>query len=280
LAQRQGAEVVALDMAQPFTAARGRNAGWHRALELLPDLRFVQFVDGDCEVVSGWLAAARSTLLESPLTAAVFGRRRERHPERSVYNRLCDIEWNVQPGQVKYCGGDVMFRADALAQVGGYREDLIAGEEPELCVRLRAREWTIRCIPVDMTVHDAAMTRFSQWWRRTVRSGYAYAEGVRLHGAPPERHWVKPLRSALLWGLCLPVATVLLATIAGPSAGLLLMAYPLQVLRLAYTTKGSTPTQFWRGLFLVLGKFPEAQGAMRYARLALLKQRAQLIEYK
>jgi len=275
MARALGADVVELDMRQPFTAARARNSGVARVRERLPGVRFVQMVDGDCEVAPGWLATARAALEAEPGLAAVLGRRRERFPEASIYNRLCDIEWTIPPGLVKACGGDVMFRAEALAQVGGYRDDLIAGEEPELCIRLRQRGWAIRCLPAEMTRHDAAMTRFGQWWRRTVRAGYAFAEGARLHGAPPERHWVKPLRSALAWSLAPPLLA-LIATWAWGSIGLLpLLAYPLQVARLALRGEGAA-----RALFLVLGKFPEAQGALRYARLALLKQRGGLIEYK
>jgi GT2 family glycosyltransferase len=280
MARQQGAEVVCLDMGQPFTAARARNAGWRRALERLPGVQFVQFVDGDCEVVPGWIASARRQLVDKPAIAAVFGRRRERFPERSVYNRLCDIEWDVAPGQVKYCGGDVMFLADALAQVGGYREDLIAGEEPELCVRLRALGWTIHCLPLEMTIHDAAITRFSQWWRRTMRSGYAYAQGARLHGAPPERHWVRPLRSALVWAVAFPAAIALAALVLGPRASVLGLIYPLQVLRLAVKTPGNVRLRLSRAFYLVLAKFPEAQGALRHFRHAVLHRRGELIEYK
>jgi uncharacterized membrane protein YedE/YeeE len=272
--------VIALDMTQPFTAARARNAGWRRALECMPDLQYVQFVDGDCEVVPGWLTTARQALVDKPSIAAVFGRRRERFPESSVYNLMCDIEWDVAPGQVKYCGGDVMFCADALAQVGGYREDLIAGEEPELCVRLRARGWTIECLPAEMTVHDAAMTKFSQWWRRTVRSGYAFAEGARLHGAPPERHWVRPVRSAILWAVATPAAIALAALALGPRASALMLIYPVQVCRLALKTPGDTRVRLARAFYLVLGKFPEAQGALRHLRHVLLRRRGELIEYK
>ena len=56
-AEARGALVVALDMAQPFSAARARNAGWRTLLAAHPNLDAVQFVDGDCEVVAGWLDA-------------------------------------------------------------------------------------------------------------------------------------------------------------------------------------------------------------------------------
>ena len=103
----------------------------------------MQFIDGDCEIARDWIQKALSFLERHPDVCAVFGRRRERYPSVSIYNRLCDIEWDVPIGPAKAFGGDVMIRAAALDAVGAYRNNLIAGEEPELSVRLRAQGWRI-----------------------------------------------------------------------------------------------------------------------------------------
>ena len=176
-----GVTVVNLDMARPFTAARARNEGYAALLKLQPNTRFVQFIDGDCELVSGWLETALEFFAQRSDVAVVCGRRRERHPETSIYNRLCDVEWDTPIGEATACGGDAMIRAEALQAARGYRNELIAGEEPEFCLRLRKLGWKIWRLDAEMTRHDAAMTRFAQWWRRTVRSGYAYAEIAQLH---------------------------------------------------------------------------------------------------
>ncbi len=280
MARAMGADVIALDMAQPFTAARARNAGCARLRSLLPDLEFVQFVDGDCEVDAGWMPRAKAFLEADTGIAAVCGRRRERYPERSVYNLLCDIEWNTPIGEAKACGGDVLMRAAALQQVGGYRDDLIAGEEPELCVRLRARGWRIWRLDAEMTRHDAAMTHIGQWWRRSKRAGFAFGEGARLHGAPPERHWVREARSAVVWGAGLPVVIGAALVIWGPVAALALLVYPLQVVRLGLGSAARGPARWARALFLVLGKFPEAQGVLQSWWMHVRQRRAVLIEYK
>jgi GT2 family glycosyltransferase len=279
-ARARGALVHELDMSRPFTAARARNAGFACAKAACGPLQWVQFVDGDCVVADGWIAQARDYLDSHPQVAGAFGRRRERAPDASIYNRLCDIEWAVPPGEARYCGGDVMFRADAVAAAGGYRDDLIAGEEPELCVRLRRAGWTLQCLPHEMTLHDAAMTRLSQWWRRTVRSGYAYAQGAYLHGAAPERHWVKPLASALAWTAGPPLLVLITAPALGAKALAFLLLYPLQAARLAFAAEGALRVRIARGVFLVLGKLAEAQGALRFARDLLLGRTARLIEYK
>jgi glycosyltransferase involved in cell wall biosynthesis len=280
MARAMGADVVALDMAQPFTAARARNAGCVRLRALIPHAEFVQFVDGDCEVDAAWIAHACDFLRANPDVAAACGRRRERYPERSIYNLLCDIEWNTPVGEARACGGDVLMRAEALQQAGGYRDDLIAGEEPELCVRLRARGWRIWRLDAEMTRHDAAMTRFAQWWRRSQRAGFAYAEGVRQHGAPPERHWVREARSAWAWGAGIPITIVALGAALGPVAALGLLVYPLQVARLGMRLPGRGRARWARALFLVLGKFPEAQGLLQSWWMHLRQRRAVLIEYK
>jgi GT2 family glycosyltransferase len=280
MARSKGVEVVGLDLRQPFTAARARNAGFQRVLELMPDVRYVQFVDGDCEVVADWLERAHQFLSENPRVAAVCGRRRERFPERSIYNRLCDMEWDIPPGPVRSCGGDVLMRADALHQVGGYRDSLIAGEEPELCVRLRAQGWQIHALKAEMTLHDAGMTRLRQWWLRIKRSGYAFAEGAHLHGAAPERHRIRESRRAWAWGLGLPLCIAVAVALLGPWAGLLLLIYPLQVLRQFMRLPGSASDRGLRAAFQVLGRFPEMMGQLQFVRDRLLGRSGRLIEYK
>src|SRR5690348_1558940 len=187
MSRSMGLEVVELDLRTAFTAARARNEGFWHLVRVRPDLKYVFFVDGDCEVIAGWVDVATRFLDSRPDVAAVCGRLRERYPEKSVYNLLCDIEWESFPlGDAKMCGGNAVMRIEAVRQVNGFRPDLICGEEPELCVRLRQKGWRIWQLETDMALHDAALYHFSQWWKRMVRGGYAYAQGAREHGAPPE----------------------------------------------------------------------------------------------
>ncbi|MES2435637.1 MAG: glycosyltransferase [Pseudomonadota bacterium] len=268
-AQALGAEVVALDMSLGFTAARARNAG----LAVLDAPEFVQFVDGDCEVQPGWLAAALAGFEKHRGAVVICGRRRERFPEASVYNRLADREWDTPIGPARACGGDALMRIAAVRAVGGYDASLIAGEEPDLCLRLARAGGEVWRIDAEMTLHDAALMRFGQWWRRMVRAGYAFAEGAARYGAAPERHWVTELRRAVLWGIALPVV-VILAGLVHPIAWLLALIYPAQVLRLA--RRGG----FAWGYFTVVGKFAEARGVISYWGNRVLQRRRGLIEYK
>jgi glycosyltransferase involved in cell wall biosynthesis len=278
-----GVDVVELDSSSPFTAARARNAGLSRLLESSPGLAFVQFVDGDCEVVDGWLETGLAFLLSTPRAAAVSGRRRERHPEQTVYNSLTDMEWDTPVGAVRSCHGDAMFRVQALQEAGGFNGAMICGEEPELCVRLRASGWEVHRIDCEMTRHDAAMTRFSQWWKRSMRGGWAYAEGVAMHGRPPERHNVRELRSVWFWALGLPLLALGLAGWTRGWTLLLVLGYPALTLRIYSHRRhrGDPPAHARRyALFCTLAKWPQLIGVLQYWGTRLLGRQRQLIEYK
>ena len=290
LARSMGAEVIELDMSIPFSAARARNEGFAHLDRVAPGVKLVQFVDGDCEVAAGWLDTARVALDARPELAIVCGRRRERFPEKSVYNRLADLEWDTPVGDAKACGGDAMMRAAAFRQVGGYNPAVIAGEEPEMCVRLRERGRKIARIDAEMTIHDADMTRFGQFWKRMVRGGHAYAEGAWMHGRPPERHWVKETRGIVVWGIAIPLAIVLLVALAplfwplALAVVALLCLYPLQVARIAIRDgrrRKLPPRDAWAfAASVMVGKFAQAIGAMKFWTDKLRGKRSALIEYK
>jgi GT2 family glycosyltransferase len=274
-ARAAGAEVVELDMSIPFTAARARNAGLAR-LKTVSDAGknagFVQVIDGDCELQEGWVETACAFLEDHPEVAMVAGRLRERFPEATLWNRLADAEWDTPVGETEAVGGIAVLRLAAVEEAGGYRDSLIAGEEPELCLRLRRAGWKIWRLEAEMALHDIAMTRFSQWWRRMRRYGHAIAEGAALHGHGPERYCLREMRRAVLWGAAVP-ALALLGALVTPWALALLLAWPAQVLRLWVC--GADWTQ---AFFLVLGKLPEAQGVLSYH---LGRRKApEIIEYK
>lgn len=281
MSRGRGVDVVDLDMRTAFTAARARNEGFRRLLRIRPHLSYVFFVDGDCEVMPGWLDAATAFLDGHPDVAVVSGQLRERYPEKSVYNLLCNIEWDSFPlGETKSCGGNSVMRAEAFRQVDGFRADLICGEEPELCVRIRQAGWRIWCLKKDMAIHDAALYHFSQWWKRMVRGGYAYAQGADLHGAPPERHWVPESRRIWIWGLWVPLVILALTAALGWQALWLFCVYPLRVIRLALREKRSARESWLHALALVLCKFPEMLGQLKFLRDKHRRVQSTLIEYK
>ena len=282
MARALGVRVVELDLSVPFTAARARNEGFAMLVKINPQVKLVQFVDGDCEVVPGWLEKAETEISSNPSLAVVCGRRRERFPDRSIYNLLCDIEWNTPVGEARACGGDAMMRVEAFEQVDGFNSNLIAGEEPELCFRLRSKGWKILRLDAEMTLHDAQITRFSQWWQRSVRSGHAYVEGAWLHGNSPERHRIKETKSILLWGAIVPLIT--LGSLL-PSHGwslILLLGYPLMIYKIYryLRSKLSTKSALLYAINCIVIKFPQAQGQIQFYINKILRRQKTIIEYK
>jgi GT2 family glycosyltransferase len=264
-ARALGADVVALDLRIPFTAARARNAGVERLVARAPQVGLVQFVDGDCEVIDGWIDAASAFLQARPDVVAVCGRLAERHPDRSLYNRLCDLEWDRPPGATHACGGIVMMRRDAFAAVGGFDAQLVAGEEPELCARLRAAGGVVWRLPDRMAWHDADMHRFGQWWQRAARGGFAMAQTAWLRRGSAEQPYRQARTAGLVWALGVPLAIAAAVAVFGPPALWLALVYPLQVARLALAASGSWRVRLARGVFLVLARFAELWGRLRFA---------------
>jgi glycosyltransferase involved in cell wall biosynthesis len=279
-ARNHGADVIELNMRIPFTAARARNAGFRRLRAMAPDLPYVQFVDGDCELTKGWPEHAMSFLDARGDIAVVCGRLRERYPEQSIYNWLCEREWNRPPGEVDACGGIAVMRVNALEAVGGFRDNLIAYEEPELCVRLQAAGYRIWRLDFEMAVHDAAMTHFGQWWRRALRVGYGVAQCDYLYGATPQRHWVWQSRRAWLWGVSLPLACLVIGLAFEPWGWAAWLIFPLQILRQTMRNPGQAKERALLALFQLLARFPEACGQIKFMRDRLFARQARIIEYK
>lgn len=286
-AKNLGAEVIDLDMSVPFSAARGRNAGFEHLVKHHDNLEFIQFVDGDCEVIDGWMADATSFLEENADYAVVCGRRMEKRPEASLYNALCEVEWNTPPGDALACGGDALYRLSKLVEVGGFDPSFIAGEEPELCFRIRSTGAKIYRLDQDMTSHDADMHRVQQWWKRALRSGYAYALNYSKHGkASSERFKLREVRSILTWNTLLFVF-VLLSLVSTSFTPLLVFIclFLLMVVRILlkqtrirriYGTRMGLAYSFSN----MLAKFPQFFGLAKFWFKQRSGEQHTLVEYK
>lgn len=267
-ARQAGCLVVELDPMRPFTAARARNEGFAWAQQQAPGTAFVQFLDGDCELEAAWLLRASEALRLKKDAGMVRGHLREMHPEASIYNRMCDLEWRQPVGEVKACGGIFMVRAETFRAAGGFRPDVIAAEDDEFCVRARRAGWKIWMLDAPMARHDAAMMHFSQWWQRARRTGHAYAQVAALHGGADERYFVRERRRTLIWGLALPSAALALAPLTrGISLAGMLCAYALQLAHIfrGCLRRGWPPGVSWAySFFTVISRFPTLQGIIEY----------------
>lgn len=280
-ARAMGAMALEVNPALP-TAAIGRNAGWRAAHG-----EFVLFLDGDT-IVHPEFAAQAIRALEDPQVAIVWGHRREIRPWDSVYNRVLDLDWIYAPGDTEFCGGDAVMRRAVLADVDGYDENLIAGEEPEMCRRIRAKGWRILHIDAPMTGHDLAMTRWGQYWKRALRAGYAYAQvSARFRGSG-DPFWEADRRRNIsrgrFWiGLWVVAVAVSLALRSPWGVLFALAVTTLLALRSAWKArwKCSDPgTLILYGYHSHLQQIPILIGQWQYARDVRNGRRRGLIEYK
>ena len=289
-ALRDGVSVVELQVPPNFTAARARNAGLEELLANRPRLEFVQLVDGDCEIHKGWIPAGLAALHADPDLAAVYGRLRERFPGRSVYNALCDDDWNVPIGEAPIVGGIVLFRVSALCQANFFNPSIIAGEEPDLAMRLRVSGWRLRRIDVEMGLHDVDITRFGQWWTRTRRTGHAYAELAYRHPQARNPDWPRTIRSIQVWGGIMPLLLVGAATAAlllDPRwwflAALIILPWLMRAAQITLRKlhrRLSLKVALAAGVLLMIGKIPQLLGFAEYHRNRVMGRASQLIEHK
>lgn len=282
-AESIGIAVVQLDMRTPFSAGRARNEGFQHLVNNHQELEYVQFIDGDCELCKGWLTFAVEYLEKISVCAVVAGRRKERFPEKSIYNILCDIEWNSPIGEAKSCGGDFLVRKSAFLETGGFNPIVIAGEEPELCYRLRHRRWKICRLDYEMTLHDAAIIRFSQWVMRAVRSGHAYAQGYALHGSGSEKYCLEDSLKIWFWAFIFPILILSLSLSFSPLWLLLLLAYTAQFFKIAININKRIVNwkhSFLYSFFNIIGKWPQFYGQLLFVKRIFIKINYSIIEYK
>ena len=287
-AKSVGVDVVDLDISIPFTMARGRNAGFTYLVENYPDCQFVKFVDGDCEVAAGWIDIGLQFLQDRQIYAGVCGNRSERFPETTIYNQLINIEWHGSEGEVDACGGDAIYRIASFKAAGCFNESMIAGEEADLCLRIRKQGFRLMRLDSPMTIHDANIHHFSQWWKRSVRCGHAYAHGYDLHRQDSvvgeKSYKKKPLLSSLIYGLLLPGLLVLCVLMQMFLFSLIILALYIRAASKAAGSKSDSSNsigqRYLYACFIFLGKLPEAQGVLRYYRNRAMGKTSKIIEYK
>lgn len=285
VARELGVPVVELNKDRPFSAGRGRNEGLEDALGRWPGIDYVLFLDGDCVLDPGFPSAAAATFERIPDCAIVTGHLTERHPEASIYNRLCAIEWLGPAGPMENMnglGGIMMVRISAFQSVGGFNERAIAGEEPDLGVRLALAGYSLIKIDVPMATHDAQILSFAQWWTRAVRGGHALAHRFERHGRTRFRDGRRELLSALFWGIALPSIVLVTLWPTGGLSLLLLGAYGIIAWRVYryYRRSGISSSDAWlASRFNLYSRFAHFVGILRYCANRA-RDRFHIIEYK
>ncbi len=284
VARSTGATVIELDPTQPLSAARAYNAGVRHLAALDPPPDFVQFLDGDASLVPGWIDVAVRAARSGPRTGVVCGRRREARPGANIWHRLADLEWNTPIGEVAELGPDTLMRTADLLTSGGFAEDMIAGEEPELALRLRARGLRIVRLDHDVSVHDIAMTSWRQWWQRARRHGYAAADCAHRHGLRMGRQVVRPCIGQWWWVVVVPTIGALAERRHRPPAVLGAVALVAAQVGRIVRHRRRRHAEGWAdatvfAVFCMAQKGPELSGQIEYWLRTLNGRRRGLIEY-
>ena len=206
IAQRYPISILRYRAERP-TAAAGRRIGFAHVRA-----NYVQFIDGDCCIEPGFIAAALQEFASHPDVAVVYGARR-----------------NITPGQVSESapivhgslGGNALYRASALAQVDSFNPHIIGEEEGELLGRLQAAGFRAVSIRHLMITHytEALQTveGFMQRHHRGLGQGsgqvlrLSIKQGLFWYHARRLNRYLMTLMFILL-GLILVVASLLART--------------------------------------------------------------------
>lgn len=282
-AAQVGAQVVELDTSQPMSAARGRNEGFAYLQKVDPQVPYVQFLDGDCDLSDGWLEAGVAALEEHQDVAVVCGQVRELFPEATIYNLLADQQWQQPAGIVQFTGGRFLMRKDVFNDAGGFRADVIAGEDHDFSIRVRQLGWKLLQLDREMACHDMAMTRFSEYWKRSVRTGHSYAHVAALHGSK-EDAFARDMRRIYIWALAVPMIALCLAPFTrGISLLALACLYAAQFLhnylrgrRLGWSRRSSSISAWFNFVY----KFPALLGIFQFRWRQWRGESFRIIEYR
>jgi hypothetical protein len=281
LAKAAGVHTISLISERP-SAALGRNAGWQAASGTV-----ILFLDGDTVLHPRFVCDSLPEFASEEI-AVIWGHRRELYPRRSFYNRTLDLDWIYKPGLTPFCGGDALFRRHVLEQTGGFNETLIAGEEPDLCRRIRNLGYKILHVDRPMTGHDLAIFGWEQYWKRAVRAGHAYAEVSERSRGSNAPLWQDAARGnrrralVILGSVMAAIAVSALLRDVWPLLAVALFLATLSVRSawLARWKSDDVVALLLYGAHSHLQQIPIYMGQLQYRRNQRKGRRATLIEYK
>ena len=190
----------------PRGPAAARNTGWRAA-----STPFVAFLDADCLPAAGWLngllphfadeavgaVAPRITAYRGPRTPPALGAYEECRSPLDLGSR----EANVRPGSVvPYVPtAALVVRRRAMADAGGFDEQLRFGEDVDLVWRLGRMGWRVRYQPAAIVGHPARES-VGAWARQRYDYGRSATPLAARHGRAVAPAAMSPWTAAA-WGL-------------------------------------------------------------------------------
>jgi glycosyltransferase involved in cell wall biosynthesis len=177
-------KTIELAMAYPIRVVKLANAS-ERCCGVGPQLgyqhsrgEFIYLLDGDMQMLEGFLEVALDFMLAHPDIAGVGGQLVELNTESLEYiARSAQARDHVKPGAVDRLDGGGLYRRSAIEAAGHFSDrNLHSYEEFELAVRLRSQGWKLWRLPLDVVHH-------------------------RGHDAPPYRLLMRRWQTHYVWGL-------------------------------------------------------------------------------
>lgn len=213
-------------------AARARNVG-----ACMASFDWVQFLDADMTLEPGWLDLTLP-IREEGRHVVVHGRITEENRHPSVWNTAMGMDWEASRRRHGLPGGAALWNRQCFIDLGGFRESLRVGEDPELALRARAEGHRIACLEDAMVRHDLGLEGPGDYLRRSMAIGRSKASVIRSR--PHDRVAWKRGLAPLVWVLA---ATALAATAIAFGLVLpLLVAGAALVVRRAWLDRREAPS--------------------------------------
>ena len=226
VASRYPISIFRLQPGQPLSPAIGRYVGSQHARG-----EYILFLDGDTQLVQGWLPRALRSLQQSPRSGAVTGRvinlptsaatqKPAPLPRKNRLGASRAVLWGSYGG-----GGAAMYRRSVLGQVGTFNPYLCSDEEPELGLRIRHAGYRILELdyPIVRHYNDAPVAVSNVLRRRRcnfllgIGQGARYSLGSKLLWPWLKERWWGPVST--LWAAA-SIGSLFVSLLARDSAWL------------------------------------------------------------
>jgi glycosyltransferase involved in cell wall biosynthesis len=184
LAKRYPVTIFRLKFGQRLSPAIGRYVGYRQTQG-----EFVLFLDGDMELLQGWLEPALNFMRTTPRVGLVMSTsvtNLHRTAAQQSAASLEDMSFTPprESSRVPFAaGGAALYRHSVLEQVGSFNPYLYSEEEPELCLRIRGAGYSVSLFNQPIVLHydDAPVALSDVLSRRRRNFHLGMGQGARYH---------------------------------------------------------------------------------------------------
>lgn len=144
--------IIRLKNGWQLSPSAGRFSGVNNTLG-----EYILIIDGDMELLDGWVDFALNYFMDHNKVAAVMGRHYDRYIQANMsYSSpqlRNDYKYSDKVEKIKYAFGSAIFRRSALLEVGNFHPYLRGEEEAEISYRLLKNGYELCILPHDAIFH-------------------------------------------------------------------------------------------------------------------------------